>query len=135
MNIFNFWIHDQCLIDIDIPNKKFTWTNKRRNLILIKLDRILIDTEWSHVFLGTSVKSEVVVTADHNPIIADVTTNIPSSRIFRLENYWLLMPDFESLVMQSWTRGTRSLARISIANYKLRRLRAKIDHGPGRNKT
>lgn len=126
MNIFNSWIHDQGLIDIDIPNKKFTWTNKRRNPTLINLDRILIDTEWSKVFLVTSAKSEVAITSGHNPVTAEVTTNIPSSRIFRLANYWLFMPEFESLVTQSWTRGTRILANISIANHKLQRLRAKI---------
>ena len=126
MNIFDIWIRDQGLIDIDIPNKKYTRSNKRRNPTLIKLDRILVDTEWNQMFQGISTKAEMAITSYHSPITAELTTNIAPSRIFRFENYWLFMPEFQNLVSQNWSKGTRTLASISIVNLKLRRLRARI---------
>jgi hypothetical protein len=43
MDEFNAWINDMELMDVDIANSKFTWSNKRRDPTLVKLDRVLIN--------------------------------------------------------------------------------------------
>jgi hypothetical protein len=43
MDEFNAWINELELMDVDIANTKFTWSNKRREPTLVKLDRVLIN--------------------------------------------------------------------------------------------
>ena len=57
--------------DLDIPNKKFTWFNKRRETTLIKLVRVLQNAEWNLNFLQTSAMSLTAITWDHTPIVVD----------------------------------------------------------------
>jgi hypothetical protein len=38
------------LIEISSSNRKFTWANNQRNLVMAKLDRIFISTEWERAF-------------------------------------------------------------------------------------
>lgn len=133
MSIFNAWIQHQGLLEVEVPNRRYTWTNKRRIPTMAKLDRILINTDWSQSFVCTSAKSEVATTSDHTPIIVDIKADLPSSKLFKLENYWLQMPVFQNLVTQSWIRGTRNLTNISRINLKLRRLRARIRSWAKRN--
>jgi hypothetical protein len=43
-NCFNDWINKWDLIEINPGNRKFTWANNQRNLIIAKLDIIFIIT-------------------------------------------------------------------------------------------
>jgi hypothetical protein len=43
---FNDWVSKWGLTELDPPNKIFTWTNNQNNLIMAKIDRIFISTEW-----------------------------------------------------------------------------------------
>ena len=124
MEEFNSWINGEGLFDIDIPNRKFSWSNKRRCPTLVKLDRVLIDTAWNQTFANASAKALIATTSDHIPILAEFSNNCSSSDFFRLENYWLQMPDFIEMTETNWGRGTRPLSAISKLNHKLRRLRA-----------
>ena len=45
MDKFNSWIREHALDDIGIVNRSFTWSNKRDQPTLIKLDRVLVNTE------------------------------------------------------------------------------------------
>jgi hypothetical protein len=42
---FNDWINKWGLIELSFTNRKFTWANNQRNMILTKLDRVFISTE------------------------------------------------------------------------------------------
>ncbi|EEC83473.1 hypothetical protein OsI_28982 [Oryza sativa Indica Group] len=124
MEEFNSWINGEGLFDIGIPSRKFTWSNKRRCPTSVKLDRVLIDTAWNQTFANASAKALIATTSDHIPILAEFSDNCSKSDIFRLENYWLQMPDFIAMTETNWSRGTRPLTAISKLNHKLRRLRA-----------
>lgn len=52
MEEFNTWIKDLELMDVDICNTNFTWTDKRRVPTLVKLDRKLINLTWSQRFVA-----------------------------------------------------------------------------------
>ncbi|EEC68954.1 hypothetical protein OsI_37680 [Oryza sativa Indica Group] len=126
MENLNECINSEELVDIDIPNRCFTWSNKRRNPTLVKLDRVFINILWSQSFPHTEAKAITASTSDDTPILVQTSQSLPINKIFRLENYWLHMPGFKNMIQTDWARGTRTLSPISILNLKLRRLRAKI---------
>jgi hypothetical protein len=44
------WVSSCGLIELDPPNKLFTWTNNQNNLIMAKIDRVFISTNWEAAF-------------------------------------------------------------------------------------
>jgi hypothetical protein len=50
VNYFNDWINKWSLIEINPLNRKFTWANNQKNLILAKVDRIFKSTDWEATF-------------------------------------------------------------------------------------
>jgi hypothetical protein len=48
--LFNGMINDLCLIEIPLVDRAFTWSNKRDNPILVRLDRCLVNVSWDEVF-------------------------------------------------------------------------------------
>jgi hypothetical protein len=59
MDEFNAWINDLELMDVDIANSKFTWSNKIREPTLVKLDRVLINIGWSQKFIHSECRALV----------------------------------------------------------------------------
>jgi len=55
-DLFNDWINKWALIDLDLGNRKFTWTNNQDNRIMARIDRVFITTEWDCSFPSTKVK-------------------------------------------------------------------------------
>jgi endonuclease/exonuclease/phosphatase family metal-dependent hydrolase len=57
------------------PNKAFTWTNNQENLIMAKIDRIFVTTEWESVFPLVRVKALERPPSDHNPLLINSGDN------------------------------------------------------------
>ena len=127
MDRFNSWIRENALDDIDIMNRSFTWSNKREEPTLIKLDQVLVNAEWNLGFLNTTGAAIPATTSDHVPISVEFSRETSKSPFFRFENHWMHIPEFKDLISQSWGKGTRTFASIStLLNFKLRRVRAII---------
>ncbi|XP_073363205.1 uncharacterized protein [Aegilops tauschii subsp. strangulata] len=127
MDRFNAWIRDHALDDIEVANKRFTWSNKRMEPTLVKLDKVLVNAEWNLGFLDTSAAALSATTSDHALIVVDFSREAPKSPFFRFENHWLHIPEVRNLITQSWERGTRQIASAAtLLNFKLRRTRAAI---------
>ena len=47
---FNDWIGNWGLIELDPSNKHYTWTNNQENVVLAKIERIFISTDWEAAF-------------------------------------------------------------------------------------
>lgn len=78
MESFNSWIRDNAMDDIDISNRQFTWSNKRREPTMVKLDRVLVNAEWNLGFLNTSASVFTATTSDHSPIVVDFYKGAPN---------------------------------------------------------
>ncbi|XP_073355271.1 uncharacterized protein [Aegilops tauschii subsp. strangulata] len=127
MDRFNSWIREHALDDIDITNRSFTWSNKREEPTLIKLDRVLVNAEWNLGFLNTTAAALPATTLDHVLIGVELSREAIKSPLFRFENHWLHIPELRDIISQSWGKGTRTFASLStLLNFKLRRLRAAI---------
>jgi len=106
MNSFNDWIGKFQLIEVKRSGAKFTWTNKQRVPVMVKLDRYLMTSSWEEKFPLCSAWSLPRVGSDHWPIILDSgETNTTKTRYFFFENQWTLLPDFIPSVQQVWLQS------------------------------
>jgi hypothetical protein len=89
MDEFNAWINEMEMMDIEISNSCFTWSNKRREHTLVKVDRVLVNVNWSQKFLHSECRTLLRLTSDHKPVTLDTSCRTFQPRIFRFEDYWL----------------------------------------------
>jgi exonuclease III len=82
MDEFNAWINELELMDVDIANTKFTWSNKRRQPTLVKLDRVLINLAWSQKYMHSECRALVRQTSDHKPILLDTACTTVKTKSF-----------------------------------------------------
>jgi endonuclease/exonuclease/phosphatase family metal-dependent hydrolase len=76
-----------CLIEVPLLDRSFTWSNKRSNPTLERLDHVFINLNWDAMLPGTTLSSLTRSTSDHVPLKIEIATSIPKSLIFRFENY------------------------------------------------
>lgn len=57
VDIFNGWIDKWALIDLELGDRKFTWTNNQDKRIMARIDRVFISTEWKSSFPLTKIRS------------------------------------------------------------------------------
>jgi hypothetical protein len=89
MDEFNAWINDMELIVIEIANFRFTWSNKRREPTMVKLDRLLVNVNWSQKYLHPECRTLLRPTSDHKPVILHTICSTFQPIIFWFEDYWL----------------------------------------------
>jgi endonuclease/exonuclease/phosphatase family metal-dependent hydrolase len=95
---FNDFINLLGLLEIPLLDRQFTWSNMQDPPILARLDRVLVNPEWSFALPDTSLTSSSRPTSDHVPLHLEASSKAPRSNVFRLENTWLSHPDFSTLV-------------------------------------
>lgn len=50
IDLFNDWISKWGLIKLELKNRRYTWTNNQENLIMARIDRVFVSTEFDVVF-------------------------------------------------------------------------------------
>lgn len=70
-------------------DRLFTWSNKRDNPVLARLDRVFFNGDLEVAIPNTTLTSLPHATSDHTPLLVTMDTSIPKTRCFRLENAWL----------------------------------------------
>lgn len=91
------------LIEIMPFNRKFTWNNKQENLILARLDRIFVSTDWEAAFPLATVKALFKENSDHCPLLLNTGGNMSfSKKRFRFEKWRLERTDFRPLIIKAW---------------------------------
>jgi exonuclease III len=94
-DVFNSIIHTLSLREIQMTGGKYTWSNKRKNPTLEKLDRILMSPEWEMLFPLVSVRKLVKDGSDHCPLLLDTGDNvIPRKKGFKFDLSWLKIKSF-----------------------------------------
>jgi hypothetical protein len=69
-------MHKWALLELSASNRKYTWTNNQDNLVMAKIDRIFMSTEWYSGFPLPIVKCLDRVPSDHNPLVLEFGSNI-----------------------------------------------------------
>nr|XP_040252249.1 uncharacterized protein LOC120969201 [Aegilops tauschii subsp. strangulata] len=118
MDSFNSWIRAHGLDEIEVNNRRFTWSNKRVNPTLVRLDRVLVNTDWLLGFAHVSADAIPTVTSDHVPILVQFSHEVNKSNLFRLENHWLVMEDTRKIILEDDGRETWASLELLIINNK-----------------
>jgi hypothetical protein len=120
MYLFNEAISALGLVELPLKGRRFTWTNKQFQPLLERLDWFFTSTNWTISYPNTFAHSLVNETSDHAPCVVTISTSIPSSKIFRFENFWLEHQDFMNIVQQNWVapQHISDPAKILTAKFK-----------------
>lgn len=65
---FNKFVRDENLIELQINDRKYTWSSLRENPSLRKLDRIFVTMDWETKFAWCKAKSLNRIISYHVPI-------------------------------------------------------------------
>lgn len=85
-----------------------TWSNNRRGneCIVKRLDRILVNRQWAHLFQRAQCINGIAVGSDHSPLELYLYRNEAKGRKwFRFENMWLERADCYEVIKSSWSKG------------------------------
>ncbi|KAK3204864.1 hypothetical protein Dsin_018910 [Dipteronia sinensis] len=104
MLVFRQAVDDCDLIDLGFHGPMFTWNNKRdgRNNIQERLDRILVDHQWTDKFPQARVDNLGFYSSDHRPLLLTFSSNHINykgkNKGFRFKSFWLREDDIGSRV-------------------------------------
>jgi hypothetical protein len=120
MENFIDWINQMELMDIEICNSKYTWSNMRRDPTLVKLERVIVNIQWGQKFLHSACRTLGRPTSDHKPLLLDNDIPLNKSKIFRYDDHWFACTDLVQITRNILIKGTREMAPVSKLNFRLR---------------
>ncbi|KAG2613661.1 hypothetical protein PVAP13_4KG399651 [Panicum virgatum] len=124
---FNEWISKWGLLELDPSNKLYTWTNNQENVVLARIDRIFISTDWEAAFPMARVKALERPPSDHNPLLLDSGDNIFfGKKKFRFEKWWLHRDSFGKVIQKAWGAPCNDYSSLDIWQFRIRTLRRMI---------
>lgn len=83
----------------------YTWTNRKsgEDLIVVKLDRAMVNTEWLQVFPFAKAHFHKPITSDHSCIEVTLDNHMPSRpKPFKFFNSWTKHQDYHSVTDEVW---------------------------------
>ncbi|KAE8721931.1 pentatricopeptide repeat-containing protein [Hibiscus syriacus] len=101
LEIFNHFIQQTGLIDLPLVGGNFTWSSYRDLLTVVRLDRFLVNCNFSAEFSGINQFLLPKSISDHNAIFLERGVDNWGKRPFRLFNYLLSEDGFEKMVVES----------------------------------
>ena len=121
--MFNETISSLGLVEINLDDRLYTWSNKQVCPLMKKLDWCFTSQAWTLSYPNTSIKSLVHETSDHVPLVISVGTSIPRSNVFRFENYWMEHEHFWEIVQHGWSVPTFQTDKAKVITAKFKNLR------------
>lgn len=121
--IFNEIISYLGLVELPLKGRSFTWSNMKRDPLLVQLDWFFTSYQWTLHFPNTMVHPLAKNTSDHVPCVITISTSIPKAHIFRFENHWIQQPGFFELVDRVWKIPVRANSAAGVVAAKFKNLR------------
>ncbi|CAN6168854.1 unnamed protein product [Urochloa humidicola] len=106
---FNSAIDAALLQELPLLDRRFTWTNRRNNPTLLRLDRAFISEEWGTVLFNSKLESLPRPVSDHVPLVVTASSRAPLSTVFRFERGWAAVPGYRALVDDVWARPQNNI--------------------------
>jgi exonuclease III len=117
--LFNSIIKMYGLIELDLLDRLYTWSNNRCNPTFETLDRFLVNPEWDLLFHNAMVRGLDRSLSDHVPLLLQ-TEEKKRSHEFRYELSWKLRPGFREIMVNNWTLPVRSKKVLMFGKKKLK---------------
>lgn len=89
MCAFNDMIRDFHMMDVELTNRAYTWSNKRPQPIFSRLDRIFLSSHWALVFSVIKLSALEMIVSDHVPLLLNCSMQNMTKAPPRLEIFWL----------------------------------------------
>ncbi|KAL9246165.1 hypothetical protein vseg_019735 [Gypsophila vaccaria] len=104
MEPFRDCVDDYDLIDINSAGAVYTWNNKQKleDRIYSKLDRFLINKQWSDLFPGALPYFLPECTYDHSPCVVSQYTYEKHAARLKYINMWGSSERFRPIIRQTW---------------------------------
>jgi hypothetical protein len=103
MNLFNNFIGQFQLRKIFCSGTRFTWSNKQQHPTLIKLDRILVSTNWEMFYPTCFAWAKSRIGFDHCPLFLNTgEQGAARPRYFFFEEQWFQREGFLSMIQEKW---------------------------------
>ncbi|KAI9081491.1 hypothetical protein K1719_036512 [Acacia pycnantha] len=108
--VFNEWIQDCNLVDMETKGPFFTWKGPKwdgLDRVFKRLDRCLCNVSWLEMFEDTEVRVIPRVGSDHHPMLVKLRredTRV-GTRNFRYEVAWQMHNEFHEFMSAVWQEG------------------------------
>jgi len=99
---FNDAIEAMDLQELPLLDRRFTWSNRQEDPVLVRLDRFFVNTEWSLCLPNSTISSFSAAVSDHCQLLLSATTTIPKPTVFCFNNYWSRIAGFSDVVASAW---------------------------------
>lgn len=73
MCAFNDLVRDLGLMDVELSNRSYTWSNKRPRPVFSRLDRIFLSPHWATAFPIIQMTALAMIVSDHVPLLLNCT--------------------------------------------------------------
>jgi hypothetical protein len=125
---FNQAIQDILVSEIPLSDRRFTWSNNQAFPILARLDRVFTNVALDLATPLAHLSSLPKPTSDHTPLLLSLTSNIPKTESFKLDNYLLKNTNFLSYVTSAWQQAAiyNDVTGQLVARLKAARAAAKV---------
>ena len=90
---------------------------------LEKLDWFFTSAAWMTSYPNSMALPLAKPISDHLPCMIKICTNIPKSKVFRFENYWVKHSSFKQVVQSAWNIPVGFTDQAKKINAKLKNLR------------
>ena len=123
MLLFNEAISRVGLIELPLKGRQYTWSNMQQCPLLEKLDWFFTSESWTISYPATMATALSKPISDHVPCVIDIDTKLPTSNVFRFENYWLQFESFKQIVQNAWNIPVGHMDKAKLVNAKLKNTR------------
>jgi exonuclease III len=110
------------LSELPLMGRKFTWSNERASLTLVRLDRVFHTSDWGDYFPDCVLQSSATFISDHCPLLLGLHEYSQGRRLFHFESYWPKLEGFMEKVEESWVQPVGSYCPLQRFAVKLKRL-------------
>jgi hypothetical protein len=122
MRRFRAFLDMVLLQEIELRNKRFSWSNERDNPTLVLLDRVFADVGWLGAFPRHSLKALSMDCSDHCPLLLTLSAFEGGKRRFRFESVWTKFLEFQEVVQRSWATPVPRADPFQVLDQKFRSL-------------
>lgn len=89
MCAYNDMVRDFELLDVELRNRAYTWSNKQPVPVFSRLDRIFLTNQWSLAYPKINLREMEMIVSDHVPLLLSCSMQNTAKAPARLETFWL----------------------------------------------